>query len=322
LHSNLGNALRKKGDLPGAIAAHREAVRLDPNLAGAHFNLGNALKDNNDIEQAIAEYREALRLDPDLAAQPEVCFVLGTALESKGDKQGALEQFRLACTKAPNNAVFCEKYRRVAVEFTRPKIDGTAQIKMKSGQYLKGTVRGMIVQMCGSTPAGKRISSLTMRGEMSGYLRDDSPFSYLQTQGITIRLCNGKSVKSIDEQGLATEPDESLFFRLLDLKGPVTATVALNGLRPLWGRTYSVEKRSFISSMVEEGGAVLAFAASAATLDQSRCSIEGTIKQEDDGTVKSPAKILPTIELRTDKGLQIVPVKEIAVRGKDMVPYR
>ena len=63
-HNNLGNALRDKGDLDGAIAEYREAIRLDPRFANAHCNLGNALSDKGDLDGAIAEYREAIRLDP------------------------------------------------------------------------------------------------------------------------------------------------------------------------------------------------------------------------------------------------------------------
>jgi tetratricopeptide (TPR) repeat protein len=292
------------------VNAHPQA-KLDD--AKTHLDRGTALFEMGDLDGAIGEYREAIRLKPGYF---EAHYNLGDELSRKGDKQGALAQFRMACTGAPDNAVFCEMYRNILAELSPPKIDDTAQIKLKSGQYLKGTVRGMIVQMCGSVPAGKKILSLTRTGEMRGELNDDGPSGLLQAQAIIIRLCNGRSVRTINEQGLATEPDESLFFVLSDLKGPVTATLALNGLRSLWGRTYSVEKRTFISSAFEEGGVVMAFATSAAPLDQRRCNIEGTIKQEEDGPVKSPAKILPTIELRNEKGLQIVPVKEIALREK------
>jgi hypothetical protein len=37
------NALWRKGDREGAIAAFREAIRLEPGLAEAHFGLGHLL---------------------------------------------------------------------------------------------------------------------------------------------------------------------------------------------------------------------------------------------------------------------------------------
>ena len=55
---------RNKGDLDGAIAEYREALRLNPNDDEAHFNLGVALGKKGDWDGAIAEYREALRLNP------------------------------------------------------------------------------------------------------------------------------------------------------------------------------------------------------------------------------------------------------------------
>ena len=76
-HSNLGVALSGSGDVRGAIAAHREAIRLKPDLAEAHSNLGNALSGSGDVRGAIAAHREAIRLKPDLA---DAHFALGNAL--------------------------------------------------------------------------------------------------------------------------------------------------------------------------------------------------------------------------------------------------
>src|SRR5262249_46719075 len=49
-HNNLGIALTGKGDLGAAVAAFREAVRLDPKYAAAHSNLGNALREKKDLD--------------------------------------------------------------------------------------------------------------------------------------------------------------------------------------------------------------------------------------------------------------------------------
>src|SRR5205085_1454398 len=58
------DALEKKGDLDGALAAFKEAVRLNPNDATAHNNLGFALKRKGDPGGAFVAYRKAARLDP------------------------------------------------------------------------------------------------------------------------------------------------------------------------------------------------------------------------------------------------------------------
>jgi serine/threonine-protein kinase len=92
-HSNLGVALRNKGDVEGAIAAYREALRLKQDFPDAHNNLGVALRGKGDVDGAIAEYRAALRLEPDFAG----CHNnLGIELGAKGDVDGAIAEYRAA----------------------------------------------------------------------------------------------------------------------------------------------------------------------------------------------------------------------------------
>ena len=89
-HFSRGNALYKKGDLDGAIAEYREALRLQPNLPTAHGNLAAALAAKGDLDGAIAEFREALRLRPNY---PEAHYNLGEALAAKGNKEEAAREF-------------------------------------------------------------------------------------------------------------------------------------------------------------------------------------------------------------------------------------
>ena len=48
-----------KGDLDGAIAEYREALRLNPNDETAHNNLGFALEHKHNFREALQEYRTA-----------------------------------------------------------------------------------------------------------------------------------------------------------------------------------------------------------------------------------------------------------------------
>jgi len=59
-----GDALLKKGDVDGAIAEYREAIRLKPDFADAHYNLGLALYRKGQRQAAVAECRKASELDP------------------------------------------------------------------------------------------------------------------------------------------------------------------------------------------------------------------------------------------------------------------
>src|SRR5581483_4535576 len=63
-YSNLGVCYRGLGRLEDAIAAFREAVRLDPKFVGARYNLAMALEAARSPEEAVAHYREVLRLEP------------------------------------------------------------------------------------------------------------------------------------------------------------------------------------------------------------------------------------------------------------------
>jgi Flp pilus assembly protein TadD len=92
-HHRRGVGLQAKGDLEGAIAEYRAALRLHPNDVLAHFNLGTCLQAKEDIDGAIVEYRTALRLDPTYALAHTN---LGKALQAKGDLALAGKEFEEA----------------------------------------------------------------------------------------------------------------------------------------------------------------------------------------------------------------------------------
>ena len=92
-HYNLGIALRRSGDIPGAITAYKEALRLNPKDAQTHCNLGIVLRDSGDLPGAIAAYKEAIRFDPKLTLAHTN---LGNALHSSGDIPGAITAYKEA----------------------------------------------------------------------------------------------------------------------------------------------------------------------------------------------------------------------------------
>jgi tetratricopeptide (TPR) repeat protein len=101
-HNNLGLALRDKGDLDGAIAEYREAIRLDPKYAAPHNNLCDPLWKKGDLDRAIAECQEAIRLDPKSGAPH---YNLGNALKAKGDLDGAIAEYQQAILLDPKLAL-------------------------------------------------------------------------------------------------------------------------------------------------------------------------------------------------------------------------
>jgi Flp pilus assembly protein TadD len=79
MHFNLAVALDGAGDLPGALAAYAEAVRLQPDLAMFRVNHAAALARSGRVDEAIAEYETAQRLDPrDAAARNNLAWLLAT----------------------------------------------------------------------------------------------------------------------------------------------------------------------------------------------------------------------------------------------------
>ncbi|QPF93911.1 tetratricopeptide repeat protein [Bradyrhizobium commune] len=82
VHANHGLLLEDRGDFVAAIAAHREATRLLPDMAEYHYNLGNALRANLRLDDAVHAYDAALRLRP---GYPEAILNQSLAFLLQGD---------------------------------------------------------------------------------------------------------------------------------------------------------------------------------------------------------------------------------------------
>jgi protein O-GlcNAc transferase len=98
---NLGVALISTGRTSDAIAAYREALRLEPGMAVAHNNLAVALCQCSKGEEAIVESREAVRLNPNY---PEAFNSLGNGLEETGSHDEAIAAYKKAIELRPDYA--------------------------------------------------------------------------------------------------------------------------------------------------------------------------------------------------------------------------
>lgn len=99
-----GDRMIQRGNLPGAIAAYRQAVQRDPHLAGAHFTLGEALNASqsaSDRAQAEGEYQRAL-IDNNQDERAE-CR-LGTIDMDRSDLVGAAQRFKRALQLQPDDS--------------------------------------------------------------------------------------------------------------------------------------------------------------------------------------------------------------------------
>jgi protein O-GlcNAc transferase len=100
-HSNLGVVLTELGQLKEAVASCRRALEIKPDNARAHNNLANALKDLGQLDDAVISYRRALKINPDFA---EAHSNLGTALQALGRFGDAAASYRRAFEIKPDYA--------------------------------------------------------------------------------------------------------------------------------------------------------------------------------------------------------------------------
>jgi len=100
-YNNMGNALRAKGDIEGAIGAYQKAIHVDAGFANAHYNLGNVFYGMRRLPDAVASYERAVAADAD---HPNAWFNLGNARAMSGDLQAAVDAYRQALRVNPADA--------------------------------------------------------------------------------------------------------------------------------------------------------------------------------------------------------------------------
>jgi tetratricopeptide (TPR) repeat protein len=88
-YSMIGVARMMLGDLPGAIRADEEAVKLNPDLPEVWHNLGQCYMETGQFEQAIASLEKVSQFGPGI---PDTHYLLGLAQFKLGNKSAASEQ--------------------------------------------------------------------------------------------------------------------------------------------------------------------------------------------------------------------------------------
>jgi tetratricopeptide (TPR) repeat protein len=104
MHMMMAGELARRGDHANAIIQYREAIRLNPNLPGAHFELAEQLRTSTDpalTAQAEDQFKAALQVNRyDEKAWRE----LGEIVAAKGDLQSAQEDYKKALALLPNDS--------------------------------------------------------------------------------------------------------------------------------------------------------------------------------------------------------------------------
>ena len=110
----MGVWFAQKGDLNCAVAAFKQALRLEPRSAEAHFDLGLVRQSQQQPAAAISEFRLALQYDPALL---QAHCALGSSLTEPTEAEA---EFRKAL--AVNPQLVCA-------------LDGMAQVLVKERRY-------------------------------------------------------------------------------------------------------------------------------------------------------------------------------------------
>ncbi len=114
-HLNKGASLANIGLHDEAIKEHKEAIRINPEYAGAHHFLRLVIKgDKSLLDEVIKECKEAIRINPNYA---EAYYSLGVALKGKGLLDEAIKEFREAIRINPDYAE-AHNSLGIAVNFT------------------------------------------------------------------------------------------------------------------------------------------------------------------------------------------------------------
>ncbi|HQQ00110.1 MAG TPA: tetratricopeptide repeat protein [bacterium] len=90
-HYYLANLYLKQGDLERAHFEYRQALDLNPGLAGAYNNLGVTYENMGRVEDAMAAYQEAIRVGD----HTDSYYNLGVLLEKRGKWEDALKNYRI-----------------------------------------------------------------------------------------------------------------------------------------------------------------------------------------------------------------------------------
>ena len=100
-HLNLGNLALARNDIPGAEAAYRRALAIDPRFVPGYVNLADLERQRSQDAVAEALLREGLRAAP---AAPALHEALAMSLVRQGRKRDALAEFAAADRAAPETS--------------------------------------------------------------------------------------------------------------------------------------------------------------------------------------------------------------------------
>jgi tetratricopeptide (TPR) repeat protein len=119
LNQAMARELAKEGDTDRAIAAYREALRINPQLPGAHTQLGDLFYHSQDekLQAAAAnEFQAALNVNP---RDEKAELALGVLAAQRGDLKTAYTDDSRALQLEPNDGDACTELAKVLIQMDR-----------------------------------------------------------------------------------------------------------------------------------------------------------------------------------------------------------
>ncbi|MDE0784732.1 MAG: tetratricopeptide repeat protein, partial [Planktomarina sp.] len=120
-YSNMGIALKDKGESDAAIDSYKQAIKIKPDYADAFSNMGIALQAKGELDAAIGSYKQAIKIKPDYA---EMHHNLSFAFLNAGGLKEGLDKYEWRWKTAEN----LSKMRH----FSKPLWDGITSLKDKT----------------------------------------------------------------------------------------------------------------------------------------------------------------------------------------------
>ncbi len=149
LTSNLGMALREKGDLEAALEHLRRVAAGDPDNAGVHYELGQTLRQSGDLAGAVAAFEKALEIDPELR---EGYYGLGQALKQQS---ASLAQAAASRPKSPADDLFTARagIRRARRARAPPASSSPRRIRLDENHAEAHNLLGFMLGQQGDLPS-------------------------------------------------------------------------------------------------------------------------------------------------------------------------
>ncbi len=115
-HNSLGCLLAERGETEAAMAQFRQALKLQPNYAGAYESMGMVSIDRGEFVEAIGYLQTALRLQPDSA---QAHYHLANALVGSDQTELAIAHYHRALEIDPDHAQAHGKLANVLTDLGR-----------------------------------------------------------------------------------------------------------------------------------------------------------------------------------------------------------